>query len=135
MITPDRQTFSKAERLCRKGQIRLLFSKGSAMFAGSFKLQWHVLKPKETVPAQVLFSVSRHQFKKATDRNTIRRRMREVYRKHKHLLYQSLKNQDVTILLAFHFGGKNIPAYSEAEEKIILLLQRLIREIGESREL
>ncbi|MDF2437556.1 MAG: ribonuclease protein component [Bacteroidota bacterium] len=121
------QTFSKSERLCSKVLIDKVFEKGKVIVGPSFKLIWLCEELQEAAGVQVLISVPKRNFKKAVDRNKIKRRMREAYRKNKEAIYNI--NKDKTVCLMLMYTGKTIIPYAEAEEKIIKLLQRLIPEI------
>lgn len=95
--------FRKAERLSRDKWISNLFANGAPHFLHPLKfiVQQH---PDPSYPVtQVLFSVPRRQFKKASDRNLLKRRMREGYRLHKHLLPSSEK-----WAIAYIYVGKGI---------------------------
>ena len=79
-------SFPKEERLCSKKLIAELFRKGSSF--NLYPLRFVILKndlPQTPFP-QVLISVSKKHFKKAVDRNRIKRQIREVYRLNKHQL-------------------------------------------------
>ena len=79
-------SFPKEERLCSKKLIAELFRKGSSF--NLYPLRFVILKndlPQNPFP-QVLISVSKKHFKKAVDRNRIKRQIREVYRLNKHQL-------------------------------------------------
>ncbi len=77
------------ERLKSAKSIEHLFSEGKAISAYPLRLVF-VSKPNSTVPMQCAFSVSKRHFKKAVDRNRIKRLLRESYRKIKPTLYQNL---------------------------------------------
>jgi len=77
-------TLKKHEILRSKNIIKELFNDGSSFFLYPFKV-YFLLKPTQQAN-QVLFSVSKKYFKKAVDRNLIRRRMREAYRLNKSIL-------------------------------------------------
>lgn len=119
------QSFKKEERLLSKKIIDLLFEKGMSFADDPVRTIWLESELKADSPVQVLIAVPKKNVSKAVDRNTIKRRMREAYRKHKHLLYEQLQTSQKTIALALVFTGKEVVAYSELEEKIILSLQRL----------
>jgi len=75
-----------------------------------------------------MIAVPKASFHNATDRNLIRRRIRESYRKNRSILYESLNITDKQMVLVVTYTGRKILPYSEIEEKIILLLQRLKNE-------
>jgi ribonuclease P protein component len=74
-----------------------------------------------------LVSVSKRNFKKAVDRNRIKRLIREAYRQNKSILGSNLASQPESLLLGFIYTAKTIMEYKEIERKIILILQRLIK--------
>ena len=116
------QTLTKAERLSSKVKIDKLLENGKSFHSGLFKIIW-----KETaegaVPAQIVISVPKRLFKKAVDRNRLKRLTREAYRKNKNILYENLNNKKV--LLMFIYKAKKIVEYIEMEETIIIALKKL----------
>ena len=121
------QTFTKAERLCSKVEIDKLVETGKSFNSGFFKIIWKETT-EGTAPAQIVISVPKRLFKKAVDRNRLKRLTREAYRKNKNILYTDLKNKK--ILLMFIYKVKTIVEYKELEEKIIVALQRLSENIN-----
>jgi len=73
---------------------------------------------------QVLFSVSKKQFKKAVDRNLIRRRCRESYRLNKEPLI-SLSPESRPSYIAFLYLAKEITTYDVIEKAMAQSLKRL----------
>jgi ribonuclease P protein component len=76
----------KHRKLRQQKIIRELFTKSSSVFLHPYKLLF-IQADKETVP-QLVFSVPKRNFKKAVDRNRIRRQMVEAYRLNAPLLPQ-----------------------------------------------
>ena len=76
--------------------------------------------------------VSSKFFKNASDRNRIKRLIREVYRLEKNILHDYLQIQNRTLILFFLFTDKSLPEYQQIKTKIPLLLQRLIIELNEN---
>ena len=123
-------TFTKEERLCNKKLIDELFHNGSSFLCYPFKASWLVVTQPPKYPAQIVFSVSKRRFKRAVDRNLIKRRMREAYRLNKQLqLYASLAAADKQIVLSIGYIGKEIAAYDFIEKKMLKLLTQLNTEL------
>lgn len=124
-----KQTFKKEERLKSSKVIRQLFSAGDSFLVHPVKVNWLLRAEEGRVPARVLISISRKNFRKASDRNHLKRLTREAYRKNKHILYEFLQENSLQCDLSLIFIGKEAMTYSQLEEKIIRLLQRLTKEI------
>jgi ribonuclease P protein component len=83
-----------------------------------------VLYIYDTPAPQVLFSVSKRQFKRAVDRNLIRRRCREAYRLHKAPLL-SLPGETRPSYIAFLYLAKEIASYDVIETAMKQCIKKL----------
>ena len=119
-----RKTFPKREKLTHKKQIGELFRQGKSVVL--YPIRFIYLPVSDQSCHQVLFSVPKRNFKKAVDRNRIKRQMREAYRLHKHLIPYN-PNNNVRFLLAYIYIGKQKVAYQRIETKINESLNRLIK--------
>ena len=119
-----RFTFSKKERLCSRKILSELFEKGKSVHYFPVRMVWMELEKENDILAKVALSVSKKSFKKAVDRNRIKRQMREAYRKNKWSLQNYCEIHEVTLAILFIFTGKELPNYNEVEAKIILSLER-----------
>jgi len=118
------QTFKKHERLSGQKIIDTLFSEGKIFVVSPFRVVWLEYELAGQSPAQMLISVSKKRIKKAVDRNLVKRRIREAYRKNKDEFYKFLNRNQVKCAFALLYNSDLIADYKEIEEKIILLLQR-----------
>jgi ribonuclease P protein component len=119
-------TFTKEERLCNKKLIDELFHKGSSFLCYPFKVSWLSTDQEQPYPVQVLFSVSKKRFKKAVDRNLIKRRAKEAFRLNKQqYLYTGLEDTGKRIIVSIGYVGKDISPYAMVEKKMLKLLAEL----------
>jgi ribonuclease P protein component len=124
-------TFTKEERLCNKGLIDKLFHNGSSFLCYPFKASWLYTTEPQQFPAQILFSVSKKRYKRAVDRNLVKRRMREAYRLNKQQhLYSQLGITGKQIILSVGYIGKIIEPYELMEKKMLKLLIQLSTELA-----
>lgn len=79
-------------------------------------------------PVQAGFGAGSRHFKKAVDRNRIKRLCREAYRLQKQPLYDHLGSRGLTLAVFFIYTGKDLPDYQTVTGKIAVILQKLVRE-------
>jgi ribonuclease P protein component len=111
-------SFKKVERLSKKKLIQELFNKGSSFYLHPFKVLF--LKSTDSKLNQILVSVPKSNFKRAVDRNTIKRRIREGYR-----LNKSAMVSDKNFLIAYIYSAKDILPSATIHQKITLSLKRI----------
>ena len=119
-------TLKKEEKLKNKRLIEKLFEEGKSLSKFPLRLVYLQLEHSSNYPIQVAFSAPKRKFKKAVDRNRIKRLMREAYRKNKHLLHNGIEEKHI---IMFTYTDENELKYVEIEEKLILLLKKFLEKI------
>lgn len=124
-----RNSFRKSERLCSRKIITKLFTESNSFYTAAFKVLWLELPHATRYPVQVAFSVPKKRFRSAVTRNLIKRRIREAYRKNKHVLYEFLQQENVRIALLLIYRGNEVPDFIQAEKSVIEIRERLTARI------
>jgi ribonuclease P protein component len=123
----ERNTLCKAERLCSKLQIEKLFAGGSKSFSiYPLRVVFMHTKKAEEAPASILISVSKKRFKRAVERNRIKRQIREAYRKNKHELLDFLGERTEGMAIAFIYLADEFVSTDEVERKMKIILARIV---------
>jgi ribonuclease P protein component len=117
-----RHTFRKNEKLKSRKLIKQLFLKGKSISDYPLRLIYLQSEYPSNKKIQTSFSVSKRKFRKAVDRNRIKRVLRECYRKNKQLIYKDIFENHI---LMFTYLDENELKYVDIEEKMIHLLMKL----------
>ncbi len=120
-------TLGKNERLKSRKAIDQLFSKGQRMSVFPYRV-FYLFEEKEAAVTglQCGVGVSVRNFKKAVDRNRIKRLTREGYRLQKTELDQKMKVHPKKLSLFLIYTGKELPDFLLVKEKLAHILQKLI---------
>jgi ribonuclease P protein component len=119
-----RNTFRKEEKLKKKKLIAELFARGKSISVFPLKMVYLEIDHDSDYKIQAGVSVSKRNFKKAVDRNRIKRLMREAYRKNKYSIYNSEDTKKHIIM--FIYQGKKEISYQLMEEKMIKLIEKFL---------
>lgn len=117
-------TFNKSERLRRKKLVDKLFVKGKSLMAFPLRLQYMLVDRLDDVAVQVLFSVPKKRFKRAVDRNLLKRRIKEAYRLNKQPLTDQV-SEDKTLLIACIYSNNEILTYEIIKKAMIKGVEKL----------
>jgi ribonuclease P protein component len=133
----QRYTLGKNERLKSRKAIEQLFANSKSFSVFPFKIIYNTssqtlnLKP-ESLNLQCAFSVSKRHFKKATERNRIKRLMREAWRLQKSELKNTLQQNNKQAIVFILYVGNEIPDYKIVFEKMNAALKKLQKIMNEN---
>ena len=113
-----RHTLPKQERLCSKTAISKLLAKGRHGKVPGFRYCFSSNSGAED--NRILVSVPKKLFKRAVKRNLLKRRIRESWRKQKHVLGE-IKGYDIL----FTYSVKEVLTYEEIYEAIGKIVERI----------
>lgn len=124
-------SFGKQEKLKSRKLIEQLFAEGRSISAHPLRLVY--IKPAVEMDVRVKagVSVSSRNFKKATDRNRIKRLLREAYRLNKTALIEHAEKTGQQLSLFFIYTDKLLPEFSTINQKMQVILTKLIKATSE----
>jgi len=130
----ENEKFGKAYKLCHLKKIEQLFSDGKKAYKFPFSAQF-VMHQEETItPFQIVISVPKRNFKKAVDRNRLKRLIREAVRKNKLILESFLIQENLKLSLMLVFTNKEDMSFQEINLKTENFIKYLIREIKDEKQ-
>ena len=125
MATPFSLTAN--ERLKRKKDIDTLFLHGKAFFVFPYKVVYRLVEKEQAEEEALRFGVSvpKKSFKRAVDRNKLKRRTREIYRVNKSDLKQQLNDSKYSLHFMLLYNHKEILSSKQLTPSILAVLKRL----------
>lgn len=115
----------KDEKLTSRTAVNRLFDEGHSLMAFPLRAAYR-LRPAGERHVQFLISIPKKRIRKAVQRVTLRRRVREAYRLNRRsLLVPVLEQQACGVDIAFVYLDNTPAPYSVINEKMISLLTRI----------
>ena len=121
-------SFSKIEKLKSKKQIETLFKEGKSISAYPLRIIYTKTEFKDDVQIKTAVSVSKRNFKKAVDRNHIKRLLRETYRLNKAEVFNNFTTQYALMIL---YIGKDKPEFKTLNTTMKKLLEKFLSKVAE----
>ena len=125
---PKRFGFPKAERLKSRKRIDELFAKGKAVSVPPVRAIY-LFAPAENGSLQAGVTASKKAFKKAVDRNRVKRLLREAYRLQKEALTEQLKASAKAGAVFFVYTDKTIADFDTIKTAVGKCLEKLSKNV------
>ena len=129
-------TLGKDERLKSRKQIENLFDKGKNFVVSPFRIyfivngEWSMVNSESCLQFGV--GVSAKNFKKAVDRNRIKRLTREAWRLQKNEIREKTREAQRQLNVFFIYTGKKLPDFTTVKDKVAIALKKLADKIDEN---
>lgn len=129
-MTSSSLSFSREEHLKSRKRITSLFAEGFAVKSFPLRAQLRfVPEVEDRKLLEIGFVVSKRSFKKAVDRNRIKRQMIEVFRLNREELMQTLAHEHCYIDVMLIFVHREHVSFEQLEKAWKKLQSKLIDEV------
>jgi ribonuclease P protein component len=117
-------SYNKTEKLKSRKMLNELFTSRRSFSVFPVKV-FYILPETKEKNIQVGVGVSAKNFRKAVERNRIKRLLRECYRLNKLPLYATVESKQKAVGVFFLYIGKEMPEYTMLNEKMKTALTKL----------
>ena len=123
------ERFGKSYKLCSRKVIARIFDEGNSVRHYPFLVQFVEQPVEGDQPFQLVFSAPKRTFKKAHERNRIKRLLREAFRKKKLILEEALLQHNKQLALFVIYTAKEELPLQVLLAKTAALLEKITQEL------
>lgn len=123
------EKLGKSYKLCKEKEISALFKYGNKLHKFPFTAHYLTIDQHAATPFQLVVSVPKRNFKKATDRNRIKRQIKEAIRKNKLILETFLVEENIQLSVFIIFTHKEKLIFDEITKKTEQFFASLIEKM------
>jgi len=125
-------TLGKSERLRSRKQIEKLFAEGKSLVVNPFRVYYTIVPDNKPGGVQFGIGVSSKNFKRAVDRNRIKRLTREAWRLQNIELKEKIETAGSQLNVFFIYTGKDLPDFKMVKDKLTVALKKLVSKVDEN---
>lgn len=120
------QSYGKKEKLKSRKELDALFNGGKSFLVFPVKV-FYAYTDATSAAVKTGVGVSSRYFKKATDRNRVKRLLRETYRTEKAPLLEVIQTQSISLNVFLLYVDKSLPEYTNLKKVMNTVIQKLIQ--------
>jgi ribonuclease P protein component len=123
----SKKKLRKRDKLKSSLEIEAIYHENKFVVSFPLKCYYSLSDKKEQKnELRVAFAVPKKNFKRAVDRNMLKRRMREAYRLHFRTFFETfMKQGDKKLALFFIYVGKDLMDFERIAESLLVVFRRL----------
>jgi ribonuclease P protein component len=125
-------SYTKQEKLKSRKMLEQVFAGKKSFTIFPFKVFYFFPVEVMNFPVKAGVGTSGKFFKKAVDRNRIKRLIRETYRVHKTPLYDFITKHNKQVAFFILYIGKELPHMHKLQIKMPLVIDKLINALHEN---
>lgn len=129
VLKTSRLTFGKIEKLCSKRSFDILFEQRRAFYSGSLQVIYTLENPPElaSAPLVVAITAPKRHFKRAVDRNLLKRRVREAYRLQKAPLLAKFQEKGKLGACIIKYNAKEIRSFKDIAQDMQRAIEKFMK--------
>lgn len=127
------ERLGKEYKLCSRKRIQLVFKEGKTVRSFPFTCSYSKIESDSKTPFQIVVSAPKRLFRKAHDRNYVKRLMKEAIRKNKLTLETFLEVNQLQLDLFLVYSSKEVLELNRLTQSIEKLFKTIIHEFEKAK--